>query len=61
MHQPIPEQGQWLRQVVSGFFAYHAVPTNRRAIAAFRLHIVTLWRRALKRRSQRDRMSWQDE
>jgi group II intron reverse transcriptase/maturase len=59
MHQPIPEQGQWLRQVVSGFFAYHAVPTNRRAIAAFRLHIVTLWRRSLKRRSQRDQMSWQ--
>ena len=28
MHQPIPEQGQWLRQVVTGFFAYHAVPTN---------------------------------
>jgi hypothetical protein len=28
MHQPIPEQGKWLRQVVTGFFAYHAVPTN---------------------------------
>ena len=25
LHQPIPEQGKWLRQVVSGFFAYHAV------------------------------------
>ena len=30
MHQPIPEQGRWLKQVVSGFFAYHAVPTNSR-------------------------------
>ncbi len=30
MHRPIPEQGQWLRQVVSGFFNYHAVPTNGR-------------------------------
>ena len=28
-----PEQGQWLRQVVSGFFAYHAVPTNILALA----------------------------
>src|SRR5271169_5114906 len=28
MHQPIPDQGQWLRQVVTGFFAYHAVPPN---------------------------------
>ena len=23
-HQPIPEQGKWLRQVVGGFFAYHS-------------------------------------
>src|SRR2546421_1621190 len=28
MHQTIPEQGLWLRQVVSGVFNYHAVPTN---------------------------------
>ena len=28
MHEPIPSQGQWLRQVVTGFFACHAVPTN---------------------------------
>src|SRR5215813_10672359 len=27
-HQPIPEQGRWLGQVVRGYFAYHAVPTN---------------------------------
>src|SRR5882724_3689213 len=26
MHQPIPVQGKWLRQVVKGFFAYYAVP-----------------------------------
>ena len=39
MHQPIPEQGRWLRQVVTGFFAYHAVPTNSRALAAFRHHV----------------------
>src|SRR4029077_16566209 len=28
MHEAIAEQGQWLKQVVSGFFNYHAVPTN---------------------------------
>jgi len=37
MHQPIPEQGQWLAQVVRGFFAYHAVPTNFPALRAARL------------------------
>ena len=44
MHQPIPEQGNWLRQVVTGFFAYHAVPTNSRALSAFRHHVTDLWR-----------------
>jgi group II intron reverse transcriptase/maturase len=58
MHRPIPEQGQWLRQVVSGFFNYHAVPTNSRALAAFRYHVTLLWRRTLRRRSQKDRLSW---
>ena len=52
-HQPIPEQGHWLRQVVSGFFNYHAVPTNFRALAAFRSYATRLWRRALRRRSQK--------
>ena len=36
MHQPIPAQGQWLKQVVTGWFDYHAVPTNSRALSAFR-------------------------
>jgi RNA-directed DNA polymerase len=58
MHQPIPQQGQWLRQVVSGFFAYHAVPTNIISLRAFRLHVVNLWQRTLRRRSQKDRTIW---
>ena len=28
MHDAIPEQGKWLKAVVTGYFAYHAVPTN---------------------------------
>lgn len=59
MHQSIPQQGQWLRQVVAGFFAYHAVPTNSRSLSAFRHHIVDLWRRTLRRRSQKDRTRWE--
>jgi len=57
-HQPIPEQGKWLRQVVMGHFAYYAVPTNSRSLSAFLHHVVDLWRRSLRRRSQRDRMTW---
>jgi RNA-directed DNA polymerase len=59
MHQPIPEQGGWLRRVVTGFYAYHAVPTNGRAIEAFRYHVTNLWRRSLRRRSQKDRLTWE--
>jgi hypothetical protein len=58
MHWPIPEQGRWLRQVVTGHFAYFAVPTNGRALQAFRCHVTDLWRRTLRRRSQRNRTTW---
>src|SRR4030088_2053409 len=50
MHQPIPEQGRWLGRVVRGYFNYHAVPTNGRALEVFRHHVTDLWRRTLRRR-----------
>jgi RNA-directed DNA polymerase len=59
MHRPIPEQGRWLTQVVRGFFAYHAVPTNGMRISAFRHFVVRFWLRTLRRRSQKDRFSWE--
>jgi hypothetical protein len=59
-HQDVAEQGAWLGAVVRGFFAYHAVPTNSRALAAFRHYVTDLWRRALRRRSQKDRTTWND-
>ena len=59
MHQPIPEQGRWLAQVVRGYFAYHAVPTNGLRISAFRYHVVKYWLRTLRRRSQKDRFTWE--
>ncbi len=59
IHQPIPEQGEWLTQVVLGFFNYHAVPTNYRALAAFRSHVARLWHRSLVRRSQRSKITWE--
>jgi hypothetical protein len=59
MHGPIREQGEWLKQVVSGFSNYHAVPTNVRTLVAFRYHVIDLWRRTLRRRGQKHRMTWQ--
>ena len=58
MHQTIPDQGRWLRQVVTGHFAYYAIPTNSRALSAFRHYVADLWRRTLRRRSQKDGFTW---
>ena len=38
--------------------AYHAVPTNYGSLVAFQRHVIRLWLRALRRRSQRDRTTW---
>jgi RNA-directed DNA polymerase len=59
MHRPIPEQGAWIKQVVRGFFAYQAVPTNGAALKAFYCYVERIWLRTLRRRSQKDRFSWQ--
>src|SRR3979409_511642 len=59
MHQPIPGQGKWLKQVVTGYFNYHAVPTNSRALVTFRFHVIDLWIRTLRRRGQKDRTAWE--
>src|SRR6266496_6579133 len=53
MHQPIPEQGRWLWHVVRGYFNYHAVPMNTRALAVFRAEVARSWNRVLNRRSQK--------
>ena len=58
MHLPIPEQGKWLRRIVGGDFAYFAVPTNIRALTAFRYQVIGFWRRWLRRRSQKDDTTW---
>lgn len=59
-HKPIVEQGKWLRSVVQGYFNYHAVPGNRKAMDSFRTQIGHGWLRALRRRSQKGRsLTWE--
>jgi RNA-directed DNA polymerase len=58
MHQPIPVVGKWLGRVVKGYFNYHAVPTNNRALQAFRNEITRRWRWALHRRSEKADILW---
>ena len=57
-HLPIPEQGKWLGSVVRGHLAYYAVPGNTDAVQTFRDEVTRYWLQALRRRSQRTRVSW---
>ncbi|HYU47035.1 MAG TPA: group II intron reverse transcriptase/maturase [Terriglobales bacterium] len=57
-HQPVAEVGRWLRSVVQGYFNYHAVPGNLDRLKSFRSQVIWCWYRALRRRSQRSRMTW---
>jgi RNA-directed DNA polymerase len=59
MHYPIPEQGRWLASVLRGHYNYYAVPDNSEALTAFRQAVVRSWHGALRRRSQRSRMTWE--
>jgi RNA-directed DNA polymerase len=58
MHEPVEEQGKWLRAVVQGYLNYHAVPGNIAAVSAFRTQVARLWYRTLRRRSQKARLNW---
>ena len=58
-HLSIPEQGRWLARVLQGHYNYYAVPDNSRALNTFRYSIVWHWHRALRRRSQRSRTTWE--
>ena len=58
MHASVAEQGQWLARVVLGYFQYHGVPNNGDALAAFRYHVIGLWRGVLRKRSDKDQTTW---
>ena len=58
MHAPIQDTGKWLRSVVSGHIRYYGVPMNSHALSSFRFKVGWLWHRALSRRSQNGRVSW---
>lgn len=51
--------GEWLVQVVRGYFQYHAIPGNWARLQAFRRDVLRMWFQTLRRRSQRSRLSWE--
>jgi RNA-directed DNA polymerase len=58
MHDPVPEQGTYLRSVVGGHIRYYGVPMNGPSVSAFRKEVCKLWWKVLKRRSHKHRLVW---
>lgn len=59
MHEPIPDQGKYLKSVIGGHVRYYGVPGNGNRINAFRYIISQQWQRSLSRRSQNGQVTWE--
>ena len=59
MTRPIPEQGAYLRSVLTGHVRYYGVPGNGPALARFRRLLWWYWGRILRRRGNRRVLSWE--
>jgi group II intron reverse transcriptase/maturase len=58
LHDPLAETVKWLRSVVRGYFQYYAVPGNEKSLGQFRGHVLRLWLRQIRRRSQKHCWPW---
>ena len=59
MHDDVWQTGRWLGQVLRGWLNYYAVPTSSRSLKAFVYHLKRIWMKILRRRSQKDRFTWE--
>jgi group II intron reverse transcriptase/maturase len=58
-HEPVPEVGKWLGSIIRGHMNYYAVPQNFDTVEAFRRQVISHWKRALSRRSQKGYVTWE--
>jgi RNA-directed DNA polymerase len=59
MHDPIAKTGGWMKQMLQGHLNYFAVSGNHPNLWWFFNKVRWLWLAALKRRSQKARLSWE--
>ncbi len=59
LHDPLPEQGAYLRSVLPGHNRYYGVPRNGPSLGAFHNAMTRLRRASLMRRSQTGFVSWE--
>lgn len=59
MHAPLAEQHRWYSSVLRGHYGYYGVSHNFPALSAFHQEVRRIWRRCLRRRSQKaKRLDW---
>ncbi len=58
MHEPVRVVGAWLRRVVEGYYRYHSVMGNLSSMAVFRHRLKLKWRRVLRQRGDRGKVTW---
>jgi RNA-directed DNA polymerase len=59
MTEPIPEQGRYLRAVLTGHVRYYGVPGNGAALQRFRHQLGRHWGQTLRRRGNRHPPTWE--
>jgi len=59
MHASITDVGKWLKSVLTGHYRYYGVPCNSHTMSAFREHLLCYWYWIIRRRSQRQRTTWE--
>jgi RNA-directed DNA polymerase len=57
-HERVPEQYTWLSQVLRGHYGYYGLIFNHQAMNQFYQLVRRMWFKALKRRSQKSKMTW---
>lgn len=58
-HWPLIKQWRWLRSVLQGHYNHYGLPGNIRSLQVFRYELLKAWVKWLRRRSQKNRRSWQ--
>ncbi len=59
MHWRLRDQRRWLSAVLQGHYGYYGITGNFRWLDRFRREVIKSWRKALRRRSQRTRLTWE--
>ena len=58
-HHRLRDQHGWLSSVLRGYYAYYGITGNSRSLWRFYEQVKRAWLRALRRRGQRHRLTWQ--